>query len=392
MKKSLYTALLYRNKAWQLNFTYNAMKAPIKTWTPTKYPRLYRHKSGTYYARVNLGGKGETFRSLKTQILSVAVAEQAKVQEDAEQRSELSASITVNERMTGAQALVIRKQQFENNPATKATTKHYLGQIALSLFKSWPELETTELRKFTPEQCMEWAGRHAKTISAPRYNATLSMLRSLFDIAIERGARRMNPAAKIKRMRVKVKELSSTLPTLADFRAWVQLIRDAGGRFSHDCADFVEFLTFVGTRIGEAKWVQWKHCDFARGEILITGNPKDGTKNHEPRRVPMVAAARTLLERLKAESPDAKPEDRVLKVTMAKKAMDGAFEKSKVRRITHHDLRHFFATICIESGVDIPTVSRWLGHKDGGALAMKVYGHLRNEHSQAAAAKVSFAA
>ena len=28
-------------------------------------------------------------------------------------------------------------------------------------------------------------------------------------------------------------------------------------------------------------------------------------------------------------------------------------------------------------GVDIPTVSRWLGHKDGGALAMKVYGHLR---------------
>jgi hypothetical protein len=29
-----------------------------------------------------------------------------------------------------------------------------------------------------------------------------------------------------------------------------------------------------------------------------------------------------------------------------------------------------FATRCIESGVDIPTVSRWLGHKDGGALAM----------------------
>jgi integrase len=47
----------------------------------------------------------------------------------------------------------------------------------------------------------------------------------------------------------------------------------------------------------------------------------------------------------------------------------------------HHDLRHFFATTCIEAGVDIPTISRWLGHKDGGALAMKVYGHLRQEHS-----------
>jgi integrase len=59
-------------------------------------------------------------------------------------------------------------------------------------------------------------------------------------------------------------------------------------------------------------------------------------------------------------------------------------------RITHHDLRHLFATVCIESGVDIPTVSRWLGHKDGGPLVMKTYGRLRNEHSLNGAKKVSF--
>jgi hypothetical protein len=40
--------------------------------------------------------------------------------------------------------------------------------------------------------------------------------------------------------------------------------------------------------------------------------------------------------------------------------------------------------------VDIPTVSRWLGHRDGGALAMRVYGHLRDDHSQSMAAKVKF--
>jgi integrase len=56
----------------------------------------------------------------------------------------------------------------------------------------------------------------------------------------------------------------------------------------------------------------------------------------------------------------------------------------------HHDFRHFFATTYIESGVDIPTVSRWLGHKDGGALAMRVYGHLRQEHSFAAVKSVAF--
>jgi len=49
-----------------------------------------------------------------------------------------------------------------------------------------------------------------------------------------------------------------------------------------------------------------------------------------------------------------------------------------------------FATRCIEAGVDIPTVSRWLGHQDGGALCMKTYGHLRDEHSANEAKKVAF--
>jgi integrase len=70
--------------------------------------------------------------------------------------------------------------------------------------------------------------------------------------------------------------------------------------------------------------------------------------------------------------------------------MDRAAEKVGMVRITHHDLRHLFATRCIESDVDIPTVSRWLGHKDGGALAMRVYGHLRDKHSEDMARRVSF--
>jgi integrase len=71
-------------------------------------------------------------------------------------------------------------------------------------------------------------------------------------------------------------------------------------------------------------------------------------------------------------------------------ALARACKELGIPNLTHHDLRHLFATRCIESGVDIPTVSRWLGHKDGGALAMKTYGHLRNEHSQAMAQKVKF--
>jgi integrase len=82
----------------------------------------------------------------------------------------------------------------------------------------------------------------------------------------------------------------------------------------------------------------------------------------------------------------------VMQVRECQQAINSACQKLGIVRFTHHDLRHLFATRCIESGVDIPTVSRWLGHKDGGALAMKVYGHLRDHHSVAMAQKVSFSA
>jgi integrase len=106
----------------------------------------------------------------------------------------------------------------------------------------------------------------------------------------------------------------------------------------------------------------------------------------------MIPQARELLKRMRQQRADEPATSKVFLVRECQKAMDRAAKKIGMARITHHDLRHFFATVSIESGVDIPTVSRWLGHKDGGALAMKTYGHLRREHSVAQAQKVSFAA
>jgi integrase len=84
------------------------------------------------------------------------------------------------------------------------------------------------------------------------------------------------------------------------------------------------------------------------------------------------------------------PSDQIIPIKSARKCLQTACKKLELPQFTHHDFRHFFATTCIESGVDIPTVSRWLGHKDGGALAMKRYGHLRQEHSFAMIKRVSF--
>jgi len=44
----------------------------------------------------------------------------------------------------------------------------------------------------------------------------------------------------------------------------------------------------------------------------------------------------------------------------------------------------------MELGAPVPTVARWLGHQDGGALLLKTYSHLLDHHWQEAAAKVVF--
>ena len=104
----------------------------------------------------------------------------------------------------------------------------------------------------------------------------------------------------------------------------------------------------------------------------------------------MIPELRQLLEAIRESRATEKPSP-VLRVFEAEKSMR-ALRRVGIAHLRHHDLRHLFASTCIESGVDIPTVSRWLGHKDGGALAMKVYGHLRQEHSALQAQRVHFAA
>ena len=93
---------------------------------------------------------------------------------------------------------------------------------------------------------------------------------------------------------------------------------------------------------------------------------------------------------MRAERPGEALDAKVFRVGECQKSLDRACKKVGVNRITHHHLRHLFATRCIESGVDVPATSRWLGHKEGGALAMRTCGQLRRKQSVAQAQRVTF--
>jgi len=354
-------------------------------WQKTPVPNLVRYvPSGNLFARVRVKGK-LIRRSLQTKSLSVARLRLGDF-EKAERQMAEHATAFVGGKMTFADALAIYRQRLQGDASLKPRTKAHREERIRVILKTWPTLEKMDARRITKQDCLVWAAGYAT--SPVNFNKTVQTLRSILEIVTEAGIRYDNPARFIKTMKVRLKPLQ--LPSRTQFQALVQSVRAVNKRFSNGAADLIEFLAYGGYRKSEAQNIRWSDCDFERGEILVRGDEITGTKNWTVRTVPMIPGMRRLLERLKTERPEESAAARVMHVAECNGSLANACKRLGLPRITHHDLRHLFATTCIESGVDIPTVSRWLGHKDGGALAMKVYGHLRDQHSADMAQRVSF--
>jgi integrase len=358
-------------------------------WAKTQYANLVRYvPSGQYFARIRVSGK-LIRKSLKTKRISVAKIRLSDLEKDERVKAEnQTATALATGRVKFADALDAYQKRLHADVNLKPRSKEYREERIAALLKSWPELKDKDVRQITRHECQEWAQRFAHKTSSIAFNNTIGTLRLILDVAVEAGARYDNPARGLKRKKVLVRR--PELPRHEDFIQFVDAIENSGRSSCYQAADFVRFIAFGGFRKSEAANVRWSDCDFEKGIITVRGKPVTGTKNSEVRDVPMIPDMLDLLNGLKAERPNDKPEDLVMKVKECQISMTKAAEQIRIQRITHHDLRHLFATRCIESGVDIPTVSRWLGHKDGGALAMKVYGHLRDQHSVAMAQKVTF--
>jgi integrase len=351
-------------------------------WVKTQYANIIRYEpSRILFARVRVRGK--LFRqSLKTNKISIAKLRLGEFMKD-KQEEMGDDSAARSGKMTVGHAVSILRKRLDGQQDIKEGAKVYRRKCIEALLKSWPELEAKPVGKVGKDDCLNWAEKYAKQYSPSVYNNSVGTLRMIFDIVVEQGARGQNPARFITKKRIVQRELD--LPSPEQFEGFVSAIAEAGAWCSRECADLVQFLAYGGFRKTEAANITFADCDFGNGQVRVRI-----TKNGKPRSVPMIPNMKALLERIKAERPAAQPGDMVMQVRECQKAMDNAAKKVGMPRITHHDLRHLFATRCIESGVDIPTVSRWLGHQDGGALAMKVYGHLRDHHSVAMASKVTF--
>jgi integrase len=159
--------------------------------------------------------------------------------------------------------------------------------------------------------------------------------------------------------------------------------------------DFVRFLCFSGARIGEAMPLSWADVDFSAEQVVIG---RDGdTKNREFRVVDFNPSLRAHLQAMRKRRtqelwlfPSAQRGRKGEHSESIRESLLLARAHAKLQHVRFHDCRHHFISYCVMSGIDFMTIAKWVGHKDGGMLIGRTYGHLSNEHTQRAAQKLSF--
>jgi integrase len=197
--------------------------------------------------------------------------------------------------------------------------------------------------------------------------------------------------------------------------------------------DYIRLLALCGAREQETIKVGWADVDFEH-KLLTIGADAD-TKNREARRVDFNGELESHLKAMDARrapdsqwlfpSPQRGDRDDHAKtfresllltravsgcicqdckhITFGKETLKSCPQCQGTRLVAKeqalpehlqlfgfHDCRHHFISYAVMSGIDFMTIARWVGHKDGGILIGKVYGHLSNEHAQLQAARMNF--
>ena len=328
---------------------------------------LYRVKeTGGYYALVKRNRK-QIRRSLKTSDKALAKRRLNVLLQKVDK-------LRVDPKISNITFLEYSQRWLEKTGVnvkekTSQRLKHCLDGLS-------PYIGRIPVRNISTRNCEEWIIGRGKMLSASSYKQERRVLISILEDAVRDGLILDNPAKELPTRKMPKSQI--TLPTHEQFQTLIKQMRLADIRGVYG-ADLVELLACSGMRLHEATELRWSDIDFDRGCFTVTGG-EYGTKNHETRTVPLFPSMKELLLRIQSEPREIIGEC-VIPIKGARSLMTSASKKAGIPCFTHHSMRHYFCSNAIEAGIDFKVIAGWLGHKDGGILVAKTYGHLRDAHS-----------
>ena len=328
---------------------------------------LYKRADGIYEKILNINGKRVAFRSKDPKEVWMKIARYEEKEEHGPLFSEIA-------------------EQWE---------EYHFPELASNTLKSYrPALKAAQA---------EFSSIYLKDIKVNNINAYirklvkkdyahktvtnyLLVLRLIFEYACENGILEHNPCAYAK-VPKNLKKTPRRFPTNEE----IEIVKN---NTALPFGLFFYFILYSGCRLGEALALQWKDIDFAKKEIHIN---KSVYYDYTPKIKKPKSKAGTrdiiLLDRLidMLLPIKGKPDDLVfpnpkgeLWGNKASWVEMDKYRKETSSKVTPHELRHGFATMLYEAGIDIKTSQYFLGHAQA-STTLDIYTTLRDEQKRKAA-------
>lgn len=400
-----------------------------KEWLKTKTPNLYERRQpntpktghGKFYSRFEVNGRQKSV-SLRTNVLTRAKIKHAELMLGVTQQRGRAIKNATDGFQTLGELWTEMKQRYaatvvaHNTAVARANNMNRLKvHWQRGNFETFKAVDVdseviSELKDFLHSKA-KWRfnfGEYRKGYRKPVVEQTLSVLRIMLSIALEkkvvtenqfsvRTVLRSSPGVVAgRRLENGVTEKIS-IPSRPDMMRIVAEMRNVPapkngydgnpGQIAHlksiaeELADHTELLIYSGMRKGEAKAAKVE--DYDGKELKIRGTKSTASA----RKIPVNPDLRRVVERLTQRRNG--PTDHLVITSEPGRALKRACGRLKLPAMRNHDLRHFFASACIASGVDIITIAHWMGHTDAKQI-FKTYGHLLKDHSERAAQTLNF--
>lgn len=229
-------------------------------------------------------------------------------------------------------------------------------------------------------------------------NIDVALLRQIFKFAITKGYTTFNPTLGIKSLRqtitdrplISAEQLERFISEAAKTRTGFQLVV------------WLKLRAMTGLRPAESLYLEWRDIDLGRSQIHVRAKNGNPLKTGKFRVVEIHPVLKTTLIEWRKQweqrmAPLGTPHQWVFYYPDHPEQRSDGFKRSFERAraaagIPHfrsYDLRHYFISQAIMSGVDSFTVAKWAGHSSSQMID-RVYGHLTPVFRAQQMARISF--